>query len=55
MVPAFRIVAYYRKGTETVSASLWVDVTDQCKQVGIVIVFGPVVLFCASVIVLWIG
>ena len=33
MVPAFRIVAYYKNNKETISASVWVDVVDQCKQV----------------------
>ena len=33
MVPSFRIVAYYKVREEVVSASMWIDVADQCKQV----------------------
>ena len=34
MVPAFRVVAYYQvNDAEMVSASVWIDVVDQCKQV----------------------
>jgi len=33
MVPAFRVVAYYKVETEVISASIWINVVDQCKQV----------------------
>ncbi|XP_076805082.1 complement C3-like isoform X2 [Clavelina lepadiformis] len=32
MVPSFRVVAYHMVDSEVVSASLWIDVVDQCKE-----------------------